>query len=237
MKKIKMALLPIHKKQLALLIDPDKVDNEQLANICKQIKKSPFNLILVGGSLVRNDIDSIIVFLKKHTSLPIYLFPGNVMQLSDKADGILFLSLVSGRNPEYLIGQQVIAAPILKRMQLDVVSVAYMLIESGHTTSVEYMSNTKPIPSDKIDIIVATALAAEFLGFKMIYLEAGSGALHPVSPEIIKHVAEQVRIPIIVGGGIRNKTIVNNCYQAGASMVVIGSVIEQDVNKIIEFNF
>lgn len=232
-----MALLPIHKKQLALLIDPDKVDNEQLANICKQLEKSPFNLILVGGSLVQNDIDSIIVFLKKHTSLPVYLFPGNVMQLSDKADGILFLSLVSGRNPEYLIGQQVIAAPILKRMQLDVVSVAYMLIESGRTTSVEYMSNTKPIPSDKIDIIVATALAAEYLGFKMIYLEAGSGALHAVSPEIIKRVAEQVRIPIIVGGGIRNKTIVNNCYQAGASMVVIGSVIEQDANKINEFSF
>lgn len=232
-----MALLPIHKKQLALLIDPDKVDNEQLANICKQLKKSTFNLILVGGSLVQNDLDSVIVFLKKHTSLPIYLFPGNAMQLSNKADGIFFLSLVSGRNPEYLIGQQVIAAPILKRMQLDVVSVAYMLIESGRTTSVEYMSNTKPIPSDKIDIIVATALAAEFLGFKMIYLEAGSGALHAVSPEIIKRVAEQVRIPIIVGGGIRNKTTVNDCYQAGASMVVIGSVIEQDANKINEFSF
>lgn len=232
-----MALLPIHKKQLALLIDPDKVDNEQLANICKQLKKSTFNLILVGGSLVQNDLDSVIVFLKKHTSLPIYLFPGNAMQLSNKADGIFFLSLVSGRNPEYLIGQQVIAAPILKRMQLDVVSVAYMLIESGRTTSVEYMSNTKPIPSDKIDIIVATALAAEYLGFKMIYLEAGSGALHAVSPEIIKRVAEQVRIPIIVGGGIRNKTTVNDCYQAGASMVVIGSVIEQDANKINEFSF
>lgn len=232
-----MALLPIHKKQLALLIDPDKVDNKQLANICKQIKKTPFNLILVGGSLVQNDLDSVIVFLKKHSSLPVYLFPGNAMQLSDKADGILFLSLVSGRNPEYLIGQQVIAAPILKRMQLDVVSVAYMLIESGRTTSVEYMSNTKPIPSDKIDIIVATALAAEYLGFKMIYLEAGSGALHAVSPEIIKYVAEQVRIPIIVGGGIRNITMVNDCYQAGASMVVIGSVIEQDTNKINEFNF
>lgn len=232
-----MALLPIHKKQLALLIDPDKVNTEKLANICKQLESSSFNLILVGGSLVQNDLDAVIVFLKKHTSLPIYLFPGNAMQLSDKADGILFLSLVSGRNPEYLIGQQVIAAPILKRMQLDVVSVAYMLIESGRTTSVEYMSNTKPIPSDKIDIIVATALAAEYLGLKMIYLEAGSGALHAVSPEIIKRVAEQVRIPIIVGGGIRNKTIVNDCYQAGASMVVIGSVIEQDLSKINEFSF
>ncbi|NSW44948.1 MAG: geranylgeranylglyceryl/heptaprenylglyceryl phosphate synthase [Bacteroidales bacterium] len=231
-----MALLPFHKKQLALLIDPDKVNNMQLTSICRQLKKTPFDLILVGGSLVMGDLDSVIAYLKKHTSLPVYLFPGNAMQLSDKADGILFLSLLSGRNPEYLIGQQVIAAPILKRMQLDVVSVAYMLIESGKTTSVEYMSNTKPIPSDKIDIIVATALAAEYLGFKMIYLEAGSGALKPVSQEIIKSIAEQVHIPIIVGGGIHNVHIAQNCYNAGASMVVIGSAIEQDVRKINEFN-
>ena len=231
-----MALLPFHKKQLALLIDPDKVNNEQLASICQQLNKTPFDLVLVGGSLVMGDLDSVIAYLKKHTTLPVYIFPGNSIQLSDKADGILFLSLVSGRNPEYLIGQQVIAAPLLKRMQIDVVSVAYMLIEGGKTTSVEYMSNTKPIPSDKTDIIVATALAAEYLGFKMIYLEAGSGALEPISQEVVKCVAAQVNVPIIVGGGIRSAALAQSYYDAGASMVVIGSAIEQDVRKINEFN-
>jgi len=232
-----MPLLPLQKKQLALLIDPDKVNSEQLALICKQMQNTPFDLILVGGSLIMNDLEFVITNIKKHTSLPVYLFPGSAIQLSEKADGILFLSLVSGRNPEFLIGQQVIAAPMLKRMKLDVVSVAYILIESGKTTSVEYMSNTKPIPSDKIDIIVATALAAEYLGFKMIYLEAGSGALQPISSEIIKSVATQVHIPVIVGGGVRNASMAQACYDAGASVVVIGTAIEQDIQKISDFNF
>ncbi|NMD00624.1 MAG: geranylgeranylglyceryl/heptaprenylglyceryl phosphate synthase, partial [Bacteroidales bacterium] len=210
-----MALLPLNKQILSLLIDPDKVDVKEIEKLCKKAEYCGFDLFLVGGSLVYNETDELIKKIKLYSSLPVYIFPGNAIQLSNSADGILFLSLVSGRNPEYLIGQQVIAAPLLKKTNLDVVSVAYMLIESGSVTSVEYMSNTKPIPAEKTDIIVATAIASEYLGYKMIYLEAGSGAKNPISNDIITKVVQNVNIPVIVGGGIRDVTTAQQCINAG----------------------
>jgi putative glycerol-1-phosphate prenyltransferase len=222
-------------KLLALLIDPDKVDISQIPDICRRSEKAGFGLFLVGGSLVFNDTDAIIQSIKRVSSLPVYIFPGSVYQLSPHADGIFFNSLVSGRNPEYLIGQQVIAAPILKKYKLDIIPVAYMLIDGGCKTSVEYMSNTSPIPQDKTDIIIATALASEMLGFKMLYLEAGSGAINPVSPQLIYMVSKNVSIPIIVGGGIKNAAMAKECFANGAQMVVVGTAIEEDYNKIESF--
>ena len=232
-----MALLPLNKQILSLLIDPDKVDVKEIETLCKKAEYCGFDLFLVGGSLVYNETDELIKKIKSYCSLPVYIFPGNAIQLSNSADGILFLSLVSGRNPEYLIGQQVIAAPLLKKTSLDVVSVAYMLIESGNTTSVEYMSNTKPIPSDKMDIIVATSIASEYLGFKMIYLEAGSGAQKSISSELISKVVQNVTIPVIVGGGIRNATTAQNCFDAGASMIVVGTAVENNIEIMESFKY
>ncbi len=213
---------------LAWLIDPDKISFSNLESTCKKAEKIGFNTILIGGSLVFYDIDQLIRTLKKYISIPIYLFPGSVFQLSKKADGILFTSLLSGRNPEYLIGQQVIAAPLLKQTTLDVVSTAYILIENGRTTSVEYISNTKPIPADKTDIVLATCFAAEYLGFRCIYLEAGSGALNPVPLELVKTIAAKVSIPIIVGGGIKQYQQVEAYFKAGANTVVVGTALETD---------
>lgn len=224
-----------NKKHLALLIDPDKVTDEKLIFLSKNAEKSGFDLILVGSSLLFNDIHSIIKKIKKYSTLPIYIFPGNSMQLSEKADGILFLSLVSGRNPDFLIGQHVIAAPIIKKMNLKVIPTAYILIESGNTTSVEYLSNTKPIPSNKIDIILATALASEMLGFKMVYLEAGSGAKKTIPPEIIKKISENISLPIIVGGGIKKVEQAQQYFDKGANTVVIGNAIEKNMELMLQF--
>lgn len=230
-----MYRFPSKKKQLALLIDPDKVSDKRLEFLSKNAQKSGFDLVLIGGSLLFNDLHSYIAKIKEHTDLPVYLFPGNAMQLSDNADGILFLSLVSGRNPEFLIGQHVIAAPIIRKMNIKVIPVAYILIESGKITSVEYMSNTKPIPSEKTDIIIATAIASEMLGFKMIYLEAGSGAQKPISLEIIKKLSEIINVPIIVGGGIKNAEYVQQCFDNGANTVVIGNAIEENIKLMSKF--
>ncbi len=221
-----------HKPCVALLIDPDKVNLEKIPALCQRAERANFSMFLVGGSLVFNDINVVVQEIKKASTLPVYLFPGSTYQLSPYADGIFFTSLVSGRNAEYLIGQQVIAAPILKRFAMDVIPVAYILIDGGCHTSVEYMSHTHPIPQEKTDIILATAIAAEMLGFKMIYLEAGSGAIHPVSPTIIRTISKQVSIPVAVGGGIKNASMLNECFQNGANLAVIGTAIEEDVNNI-----
>ena len=172
-------------------------------------------------------MDEIISSLKKECEIPIVLFPGNHSQISNKADGILFLSLISGRNPEYLIGQHVNAAPVLAKSKLEVIPTGYMLIENGKATSVEYISQTKPIPRNKTDIALATAMAGEMLGLKMIYLEAGSGAKHPVPVKMIKSLAATLKIPIIVGGGIRSKKQMQKAFKAGADIVVVGTAIEK----------
>jgi putative glycerol-1-phosphate prenyltransferase len=163
------------------------------------------------------------------------IFPGNVIQISDKADGILFLSLISGRNPEYLIGQHVISAPTLKRSGIEVIPTAYILIENGKTTSVEYISNTVPIPADKPEIVVATALAGEMLGMKLIYLEAGSGAAKSVALGIISEVRKNTNLPILVGGGIRNAEDASKIFASGADLIVIGSAVEENPDIILEF--
>lgn len=217
------------KRLLAILLDPDKVDGEQLDVLIDKIGQSGATHILIGGSLLFVDQqDAIITALKAKLTLPILLFPGNAAHINNRADGILFLSLISGRNPEYLIGQHVQAAPILKQSQLEVISTGYILVESGKQTTVSYISGTTPVPNDKPEIAVATALAGEMIGHKMIYLEAGSGAQMPVPLEAVRKVAEYITIPLIVGGGIRTKAHMEQVYQAGATMVVIGTAFEKD---------
>ena len=225
-----------NKKLLAILIDPDKVAMETISALSEKINQSPSTHIFVGGSSFNgNHLDELIVALKSETILPILLFPGNPSQISDKADGILFLTLLSGRNPDYLIEHQVYSAPLLKKSSLEIIPTAYLLIESGGMTAVEKVSKTVPILRKHIDEAVATAQAGELMGNKLIYLEAGSGALQAVPQEMIQKVAKGVEIPIIVGGGIRTKEGIELAYKSGATMVVIGTAFENDAeffNKI-----
>lgn len=223
------------KKGFAVLVDPDKQSEKSLEALCAIFQNYPPDLLLVGGSLLFNPIDPVIKKLKELSSLPVYLFPGDVSQLSDYADGILLLSLISGRNPDFLISNHVIAAPKLKSSGIDVIPTGYMLIENGHTTSVEYVSNTKPIPSTKTDIAVATALAGEFLGMKMIYLEAGSGAAKTVGIEMIEAIRNAISLPLIVGGGIRSLEEARKVYDAGADIIVIGTQLEEAPEQIKDF--
>lgn len=223
------------KKRFALLIDPDKHTKESLAYLVSLTVKTPPDLILVGGSLLFNPIEETIIYLKEQLDVPIFIFPGDVSQLSDEADGIFLLSLISGRNPEFLIGNHVIAAPRLKQSGIEVIPTAYMLIENGHSTSVEYISNTKPIPFGKIDIAVATALAGELLGLKLLYLEAGSGAEKSVGLEMITAIRKAVSIPLIVGGGIRSVETAEKAYEAGADLIVIGTALEEYPEMLSSF--
>lgn len=218
-------------KLLAILLDPDKVVWSNLDNLILKINQSPATHVFIGGSLVKNSIlDDLIVKIKQSCTLPVVLFPGDVSQISTHADGILFLSLLSGRNPDYLIGHQVKAAPILKRTQLEIISTGYILIESGNQTAVERVSQTKPLDRDNFDFAVATALAGEMLGNKLIYLEAGSGAQKVVPSEMIALVAQNVGIPLIVGGGITDRLGIQKAYQSGADMVVIGTAFENNMD-------
>jgi putative glycerol-1-phosphate prenyltransferase len=223
-------------KKIAVLVDPDKPTDEQIVNIASKSQDAGVDFFFVGGSLLTNDnLDSCIKLLKKHSTIPIILFPGNTNQLSNRADGFLFLSLISGRNAEMLIGRHVIAAPYLKLSGLEIIPTGYMLIDSGKPTSVSYMSNTFPIPNDKYDIAICTAMAGEMLGMKLIFLEAGSGASTPVSPEMIRIVSDSISIPLIVGGGIRTPEKAAECAKAGADVVVIGNALEKDPELLLEF--
>jgi len=204
------------KKKFALLVDPDKQDDKSLKLLMDQVNLYPPDLLLVGGSILFNPIDLTVTSLKLGTKLPVFLFPGNVMQLSDMADGILFLSLISGRNPEFLIGNHVLAAPHLNRSGIEVIPTAYLLIENGHSTTVEYVSNTRPIPAGKNDLAIATAMAGEMLGMKTIYLEAGSGAEHCVGADMINSIRKKITLPLIVGGGISTAEQAEEVYNAGA---------------------
>jgi putative glycerol-1-phosphate prenyltransferase len=218
-------------KLLSILIDPDHLTLESLPDLVASINESPATHIMMGGSLIqKNEMDELIATLKKLTKLPVILFPGNYAQLSNQADGILFLSLISGRNPEYLIGQHIHAAPLIKQTNLEVLPTGYVLIDSGAPTSVSYISNTQPIPRNKKDIALATALAGEMLGLKMIYLEAGSGAQFPVPISTIQLVSSQLKIPIIVGGGMRTPETIQEAYDAGADMVVVGTAFEKNIH-------
>ena len=224
-----------NRKMLAILLDPDKCRGGVLAATISALKTSLPDFIFVGGSHTLQSTDSFIAVLQEETKAEIILFPGNASQFTDKADAMLFLSLVSGRNSEFLIGQHVGSALAIKRSKIEVISTGYILIDGGKPSSVEYMSNTRSIPSDKKDIALSTALAAELLGMKMIYLEAGSGAVQPVSKEMISHVAQELSIPLIVGGGIKSIEALKTAYSAGADLVVVGNLFETQPEKIAEF--
>jgi putative glycerol-1-phosphate prenyltransferase len=216
-------------RQLAILIDPEKITIQQLPSFINKVDSSIATHIFVGGSTDKNNnTKSVVRAIKQLTNLPVLLFPGDYHQLTDQADGLLFLSLISGRNPEYLIEQQVQSVPILKKMDLEIIPTGYILIDGGTETAVQRVSNTKPICQNNIDLIVNTALAGEYSGKKMIYLEAGSGSKVPVAIDIIKAVKNELSIPLIVGGGIRTKQQLKNAYQAGTDLVVIGTAFEKN---------
>ncbi len=220
-----------NQKLLAILLDPDDIKLEILDSLISKINQSPATHIFVGGSLVQtNQIDTIIQKIKQHCKLPILLFPGNPSQISKYADGILFLNLISGRNPEYLIEHQVNAVPILEKTNLEVISTGYILVENGKQSAVERISQTKPLDRNNIDYVSQTAKAGEYMGNKLIYLEAGSGAVKPISLEMIKNTANKINVPLIVGGGIRTKTGIESAYKAGADLVVIGTAFENNPN-------
>jgi len=221
------------KKLFALLIDPDNHSEKSLLEVAKNANASQVDLILIGGSLLNNHIDHSATLIKKNTKIPLVLFPGSPLQITSNADGILLLSLISGRNPDLLIGNHVIASAYIKRSGLEVLPTGYILIEGGKSTSVEYMSNTRPIPAEKTDIAIATAMAGEMLGLKLIYLEAGSGAKNHVTFELIKGVKKSINIPLIVGGGIKTEKDIEQTIKAGADIIVVGTAIEQN-SKILK---
>ena len=220
-----------NQKLLAILLDPDKVDLKTVAILISKIHHSPASHIFIGGSHVTTNIqEELIIKIKQNSHLPIVLFPGNPSQISDKADAILFLSLISGRNPDFLIEHQVKAAPILKKTKLEIISTGYILIESGTETAVERVSKTKPLNRNNLDLALATAQAGEMLGNKLIYLEAGSGAKQAVPLEMIALVAQNIEIPLLVGGGIVDLQGIQNAYDSGADLVIIGTAFENDNN-------
>jgi len=211
-----------------VLIDPDKNDKGKLPSFVREATEAGVDGFLVGGSLMlTNEFESQLQTIKRNTTLPVLIFPGSLFQVSSIADAILFLILISGRNPEHLIGNQVVAAPIIKRSGLEAISTGYMLIEAGKTTSAEFMSNTKPIPRNKPDIALAHALAAELIGTKMLYLDAGSGAEMAVPDEMIRRITDRCSLPLIVGGGVRTPEEARKKAEAGASFVVTGTIIEE----------
>lgn len=220
------------KRTIAVLIDPDKQNQDKLLRTIETCVSCQVDFIMVGGSLVSGSADALIDFIKQKCNLPVVLFPGSLLQLSPNADALFLLSLISGRNPEFLIGNHVLAAPMLKKSKLEIIPVGYILIESGHITSVQYISNTLPIPADKPDIAVATAIAGEMLGMQAIYLEAGSGARHSVPEKLIQAVKAQISIPLIVGGGIKTKEQLKSIYESGADVVVIGNSLENNPNNL-----
>ncbi len=218
-------------KLLAILLDPDKIDLTSIKTLSEKINQSPATHIFIGGSHVENNIlDELISKIKQNCDLPVVLFPGNPSQISDEADAILFLSLISGRNPDYLIEHQVKAVPILKKSQLEIISTGYILIESGNETAVQKVSKTIPLDRNNNGYVVQTAQAGEMLGNKLIYLEAGSGAKKAVPFEMIKNVSKNISIPLIVGGGIIDLPGIQHAYDAGADLVVIGTAFEIDLN-------
>ena len=218
-------------KLLAVLIDPEKIKIHQIPLFFEKVHQSIATHIFVGGSTnFLNNTETVVTAIKNTTHLPVILFPGDVSQVTKCADGLLFLSLLSGRNPEYLIEQQVKSVPILVTMRLEIIPTGYILVDGQKETAVQKVSNTKPISQTNIDLIVNTSLAGQYLGKKLIYLEAGSGALNVINQKIINRVSEHLSIPLIVGGGIRNKQQLNNAFDAGADLVVIGTAFENDLS-------
>ncbi len=224
------------KKQLAVLIDPDKLSPEQLEETARIAEKAGVDFLFVGGSLMTSDtLFHCIRTLKENSNIPVILFPGNSYQISRNADAMLFLSLISGRNPDMLIGMHVLSAPYIKLSGLETIPTGYMLIDSGKPTSVSYMSNSFPIPNDKKDIAACTAMAGEMLGLRTIFMDAGSGASISVPEEMISFVKGSIEIPLIIGGGIRTAKKAHSIIEAGADIIVVGNRFEEDPKLIYEF--
>lgn len=216
-------------KGYAVLVDPDHYHSKPLQPFISLLKNYPPDMVFVGGSVVSSmDMQQITLQLKQTLDCPIIIFPGGKSQVVEGADGILFLSLISGRNPEYLIGQQVMAAPTVKKFNLDVLPTGYMLIDGGCTTSVGYVSNTVPLPRHDPKLASSTALAGTYLGLQLIYLEAGSGAKQAVPQQLIRRVRDEIDVPLIVGGGIRDATMAKQQWEAGADLIVVGNKLEED---------
>jgi phosphoglycerol geranylgeranyltransferase len=226
-----LAAKQANKKLLAILIDPDKTKVGEIEKLSQKINQSPATHIFIGGSIVEQIcIDSLIIEIKKYCHLPILIFPGHPSQISNEADGILFLSLLSGRNPDYLIEHHINSVDILTNSTLEIISTGYLLIDGGKETAVQRVSQTLPIENTNIELAYKTAKAGEYLGKKLIYLEAGSGANHHVSIEMVSFISKKISIPLIVGGGIKNLTKIEEIFNAGADLVVIGTAFENDSN-------
>lgn len=223
------------KKQFAVLIDPDKFNAEAADKLLAVAKIYPPDYFFVGGSLmVDGDMQTAITLLKQQSDIPVIIFPGSIYQVNKDADAILFLSLISGRNPDYLIGSQVIAAPYIKKAKLEPIATGYMLVDGGSATTASYMSGAQPIPINKPEIAACTAMAGEMLGMKCVYLDAGSGAKQTVSKEMISSVCAAVSVPVIVGGGIKNAETAIHLAKNGADILVIGNAIESNITLVQE---
>jgi len=223
-----------NKKAFAVLIDPDNTDMNQIIETAQLCNEAKVDFVFMGGSLMlSNHLDECIKTFKSKSSIPVILFPGSPSQVSKEADALLYLALISGRNPELLIGAHVVSAPKIKASGLEIISTGYIVVDGGKPTAVSYMSNSAPIPYDKDDIAVCTAIAGEFLGKNVLYMDAGSGAINPVSENMIQKVSNQISIPLIVGGGISSpEKAIANC-QAGADIIVVGNALEKD-NQLIK---
>ena len=219
-----------NKKSIAVLVDPDKAeDPSRLLHLINLASENCVDYFFVGGSLVTSaNLSEVVKKIKENITIPVVLFPGSAIQVDASADALLFLSLISGRNPELLIGQHVVAAPIIRNTRLEVIPTGYMLINSGKITSVAYISNTMPIPDDKYSLAASTALAGQMLGLQTIYIDAGSGAEKEISPRMIASVRKSIAIPLIVGGGINSAQKAITALEAGADMIVVGNALEKD---------
>jgi putative glycerol-1-phosphate prenyltransferase len=229
----------LNQKSLAVLVDPDVYNREgKIKRLLEQMEACHIDYFFIGGSLLNNpDISELVKYLKLNSKIPLILFPGNGLYLNHDVDAILFLSLISGRNPEFLIGQHVPIAAALKESKVEVIPTGYILIDGGRTTSVSYLSFTNPIPNDKPEIVSSTAMAGELLGMKLIYLEAGSGASSPVPENVIQHVCHSIDVPLIVGGGINTTERAINALHAGADIIVIGNKLEQNPEFIKDVSY
>ncbi len=224
-----------HKKSFAVLVDPDKVNDDNMMELIQLATEAKVDYFFVGGSLViSNYLDECVQLIKKQCNIPVILFPGSPSQVSKYADALLYLSLISGRNPELLIGQHVVSAPVVKQSGLEIMPTGYMVIDGGAPTTVSYISNASPLPADKNEIAMCTAMAGEMLGMKLIYMDAGSGAKRAIAESMIEKVSSCIDVPLIIGGGITNaEKAYLNC-KAGADVIVVGNAIEKDASLIME---
>lgn len=231
------SIVNIQKKGFVVLIDPDSVSLNTLPKLVALAEKSNIDYFFIGGSTVsQNQMTECLALLNELTGIPLIIFPGHIDQINEKADALLFLSLISGRNPEYLIGEQVRSAAILKTMDLEIIPTGYILIDGGKTSSVSLTSDTQPIAANDIEQVINTAIAGQYLGMKLIYLEAGSGALNPVSNQVIRQVKANINCPLIVGGGIKNAKTAIQKIEAGADLIVVGNILEKDPSLIEELS-